>query len=61
MILNDAIKSHIKNSMKHLKSDLLRFQAMFAYLMEDTFVLLLSPDNCLNTNPGYENVLGIVN
>ena len=41
IILNDAIKGHIKNIMNHFKSDLLRFQAMFAYLMEDTFVLLL--------------------
>ena len=61
MMLNRAMSEQIKNSMKHLKSDLLKFQEMFAYLMEDFFVLLLSPDHCLNTNPGYENVLGIVN
>ena len=61
MILNGAINEQIKNSMKHLKSDLLKFQDMFAYLMEDVFVQLLSPDHCLNTNPGYESVLGIVN
>ena len=61
MILNEAMKEQIKNSMKHLKSDLFKFQDMFAYLMEDVFVQLLSPDHCLNTNPGYENVLGIVN
>ena len=54
-------KEQIKNSMKHLNSDLFKFQDMFAYLMEDVFVQLLSPDHCLNTNPGYENVLGIVN
>ena len=61
MILNEAMKENIKNSMKHLKSDLLKFQDMFAYLMEDIFVQLLSPDHCLNKNPGYESVLGIVN
>ena len=53
MILNEAMKEQIKNSMKHLKSDLLKFQDMFAYLMEDVFVQLLSPDHCLDTNPGY--------
>ena len=44
MILNKVIKGHIKNSMKHLKSDLFRFQDMFAYLMEDVCRMVETKD-----------------
>ena len=52
MILNEAMKKQIKNSMKNLKSYFFKFKDMIPYLMDDVFVQLLSPDHCLNTNPG---------
>mmetsp|Transcript_14640 Transcript_14640/g.33976 ORF Transcript_14640/g.33976 Transcript_14640/m.33976 type:complete len:218 (-) Transcript_14640:271-924(-) len=61
MVMNTAMKARIKSSMKHMTSDIQRFQSMFAYLMEMTYDLMISSDNAVSKNPGFEHVLGVVN
>lgn len=61
MVMNAAVKARIKVSMPNLKSDIERFQSMFAYLMEMMYDLMISSDNAVSKNPGFEHVLGVVN
>ena len=61
MVMNRNIKDRIKGSMPNLKSDIHRFQYMFSYLLEMAYDLLISSDDAVSKNPGFEHVLGVVN